>query len=143
MLTKAALKDIIVENFNDIRMTSIVLFVNALIERKAHGGGVNQYRLKNKLTGTYITSVEQFLTAIDANSLKMDYYRYSDKMTGDRVHPISVVLDNIEVELQKFADEDAYYFAQYGESTRLMMLINYVSDGDTVLPLKVFEIKLT
>lgn len=143
MLTTTELKTIITQNFDDIRITSIVLFIDRLLERGFHGGGINQYRIKNLTTDTYITNLTEFLTAIDPNQIDMDYFYFSDKMTGDRTHPIAVILKNFEVEISNLASEDDTYIRMFGsKSKRIMFLMNYLSDGDTVLPLKIIEIRL-
>lgn len=143
LITSAQLKDVLDKNFADIRTTSILLFVRDLLERKTHGGGIQQYRLKNKATDAYITTVDEFIAAIDADSLKMTYYRFSEKMGGDRIHPFAVIVDNIEVELTEHSEEDSNYTVTFGmKANRVMFLLNYLSDADPELPLKVFEIRL-
>lgn len=143
LISQTELKDILDKNFADMRSTAILLFVRDLLERRKHGGGIEQYRLTNKLTNTKITTVDEFIAAIDVDSLKMSYYRFADKMSGDRTHPFAVTVENIEVEFLKFSEEDAAYTSTYGvTASRVRFLINYLSDADPDLPLKVFEIKL-
>ena len=143
LITSAQLKDVLDQNFADIRSTSILLFVRDLLTRKQHGGGIEQYRLTNKKDNTKITTVDQFIAAIDTDSLSMSYYRFAEKMGGDRIHPFAVLVNNIDVEMDVNADEDANYISQYGKGNKkIMFLINYLSDADPALPLKIFEIKL-
>ena len=142
MITNTEVKDVIVKNFADIRISAIVLFVNKLIDRGPVIEGIEQYRIKDEATGKRIKSLDEFLAAIDPNNLTVEYYRYSDKMTGDRTHPVCVTLNNITIELDSSTREDVW-FAGYARGTyKLMFLINYISDSDDVLPLKIFEVKL-
>lgn len=143
MLTKAELKSIITNNFNDVRISSIVLFINELIEREKYGGGINQYRIFDTKTNSFITSLNQFITAIDENSLSMRYLYGSEKMTGDRMHPMVATIGNFVVQLNEYSEEDQEYFKTYGKATKINFLLNYLADGDTVLPLKIFEVRLS
>lgn len=143
LITSAQLKTVLDENFADIRSTSILLFVRDLLERVRHGGGIEQYRLVNKKTNAKITTVDEFIAAIDTDSLKMSYYRFAEKMGGDRIHPFAVIPENIEVQLDQNAPEDGNYTSAYGmTANKVMFLINYLSDADPTLPLKIFDIKL-
>lgn len=144
MMTNSQVKDVIVANLGDDRIFSIQAFLTRLIERKVYGDGIEQYRIKDKVSGAWVTDLNDFIAKIDAASLKPDYFYYSDKMEGDRVHPIAVNLANFEVYLDEHSDEDNIYTQMFGKSPvkNILLLINYLSDADPVLPLKVFEIKL-
>lgn len=143
LITNAQLKDVLDANFADIRCTSILIFLRDLLERKKHGAGIEQYRVKNLTTGNWITSLEDFASLIDADKLKMSYWRAAEKMGGDRIHPFAVMIDNFEVMLDKNSDEDANFIITYGSTpNRIMFLMNYLSDTDPALPLKIYEIKL-
>lgn len=143
MLSNADLKTVLTTNFDDIRCTSILLFLRDLLERKKHGGGIEQYRVTNTTTGTAITTVDEFIAALDETALTMSYYRFSEKMSGDRIHPFCVIPENFQVSLDSNSDEDANYTVSYGfKASKIMFLVNYLSDTDPALPLKVFEIRL-
>lgn len=143
MLSSADFKDIITANLNDDRIFSIQAFLTRLIERKTFGDGIEQYRIKDKVTDSWVTSLEDFIAKLDANSLKPDYFYYSDKMTGDRVHPTAVNLSNFDIYLNEYSNEDSIYFSMFGKGMKhILLLINYVSDADPDLPLKIFEIRL-
>lgn len=143
MLTNADLKTILTENFADVRCTSILLFIRDLLERKKHGGGIEQYRVTNTKTGQVVTSVDDFIAGLDTDSLNMAYYRFAEKMGGDRIHPFCVIPENFEVTFNTNSDEDSNYTVSYGfKASKIMFLINYLSDADPGLPLKVFEIRL-
>lgn len=144
MLTNSQVKDVIVANLGDDRIFSIQAFLTRLIERKVFGDGIEQYRVKDKVTNSWVTNLDDFIAKLDANSLKPDYFYYSEKMGGDRVHPTAVNLTNFEVYFNEHSDEDNIYTQMFGKSSmkNILLLINYLSDADTTLPLKVFEIKL-
>lgn len=143
MLTNAIAKTTLIDNLNDIRISAITLFLERLIERKIHGGGINQYRIKNKLTDTYITSLADFISAIDEAELTYDFNYSGDKAEADRLRSLIIIPNNFIIELDSHTDEDDLYFSHYGKSVnRIMFLLNYMNDGDTVLPLKVFDIRL-
>lgn len=138
------MKDIIAQNLGDDRIFSIQSFITRLIERKVHGSGIDQYRVKDKVSGAWVTDLDDFIAKLDADSLKSDYFYYADKMEGDRVHPTAVNLSNFEVYLTEHSDEDNIYSQMFGKSPvkNILLLVNYLSDADPVLPMKVFEIKL-
>lgn len=143
MLTNAELKDIIEQNLGDLRIYAIQAFLTRLIERKTFSADIKQYRIKDKVTNTYVTDLADFIAKLDATSLVPDYFYYSDKMQGDRCHPIAINLSNLTVEFDKHSEEDALYFSMYGSGDKnILLLLNYLSDGDTILPLKCYEIRL-
>lgn len=143
MLTNTQMKDVVVANLGDLRIYAIQAFLSRLIERKVHSAGIDQYRIKDKVTNTMVTSLDDFIDKMDADSLYPDYFYYSEKMTGDRTHPTAINLSNFEVTLNKHSQEDAIYFEMFGgDSKNILILLNYLSDGDLDLPLKIFEIRL-
>lgn len=143
MLTNIQLKDVVAQNLADLRIYAIQAFLTRLIARKTHGSGIEQYRIHDKVTNTAVTSLDDFITKLDPASLVADYFYYSDGMTGDRTHPTAVNLSNFEVKLDKNSPEDSVYFSMFGaEAKNILLLLNYLSDGDLDLPLKVFEIRL-
>lgn len=143
MLTNAQFKDVIAQNLTDDRIFSIQAFITRLIERKVYGDGIERYRIKDKVTNTLVTSLDDFIAKLDANSMRPDYYYYADKMEGDRVHPTAINLSNFEVHLDEHSPEDGIYFSMFGKGSKnILILVNYLSDADPVLPLKIFEIRL-
>ena len=74
MLTNSQVKDIITQNLNDDRIFSIQAFITRLLERKVYGDGIEQYRVKDKVTNTMVTSLSDFIDKLDANSLRPDYF---------------------------------------------------------------------
>lgn len=142
MLSNSDIKTIVTNNLNDNRIFSIQLFISSLIERKRFGSGINQYRIKNTNDNSYITSLAEFIANIDDTKIKSSYYFGSEKMGGDRVHPFIISINNYIVEIDKNCEEDSMYFNMFGENNRVAFLLSYISDGDTVLPIKIIEVKL-
>lgn len=143
MLTNSQIKDIIVQNLGDDRIFSIQAFITRLLERKVHGDGIERYRVKDKVTDTMVTSLDDFIAKLDAVSMRPDYFYYADKVQGDRVHPTIINLSNFIVTLDEHSDEDNIYFNMFGKGDKnIVLLMNYLSDADSTLPMKVFEIRL-
>lgn len=144
MLTKSQFKDILVNNLNHTYMYSFQLFLTRLISRNVHGGGINQYRIKNLTTDTYITTLDEFIAAIDHNSLSLSYDFFNNYGRSiESPHPFFVTLDNFKVELTKYSDEDDVYFELYGDKVKtIMFIMNYLCDLDNLLPLKIIDVKL-
>ncbi|NTW90601.1 MAG: hypothetical protein HGA35_01490 [Erysipelotrichaceae bacterium] len=143
MLTNADIKTIISDNLADIRIFSIQAFLTRLIKREKFGDGILQYRIKDKVTNSFVTDLNDFIAKLDTNSLVPDYFYYSDKMQGDRTHPFAVNISNFTVSLDANSDEDSVYFGMFGRDDKnILLLLNYLSDGDLVLPLKIYEIRL-
>ncbi len=154
MITNADIKQILVNNFNDIRMGAIQLFVKGLLERNNPGGGIDQFRIYNNQTDEYITSVDDFVAAIDEAFIiaKFDYYAKVEK--GDTGHPISVTLTNLDVRVDRFGDAlDNWLLQTYGNSKsiyndhvyvkKINFSLTYLMDTDPALPLKIFGVRLT
>ena len=143
MMTNSQVKDVIVQNLGDDRIFSIQAFIARLVERKVYGDGIERYRIKDKVTNTEVTSLDDFIAKLDINSLRPDYFYYADKMGGDRVHPTVINLSNFVVTLDEHSQEDNIYFTMFGKGDKnILLLMNYLSDADAVLPMKVFEIRL-
>ena len=143
MMTTIEMKAVIAANLDDNRILAIQLFLTDLIEREKFGGGVERYRIKNTLTDQYVTSLTEFKNQVDPGSIKMSMYQHTDRMAGDRTNPTVVVLQNFVVELTPHSKEDSYYTGSYGSGEKkIMFLVNYISDGDEVLPLKIFSVRL-
>lgn len=146
MLNNSDVKSLVVGNLSDPRISGIQFFINNLIERQKHGGGINQYRITQLTSDTnlvYITSLEKFILAIDAAKLIADCNYHADKATGNNTKSIVVYLTNLVVELDSKTDEDLLYISQFGAGNKKIALyLNYLNDADTVLPLKIYDIRL-
>lgn len=142
MMTNLEIKNIISNNLTDNRMFSIQLFINNLIARTKFGNGINQYRIKNTTTNTYITNLSEFITNIDETKLRYNYYFSNEVTESDKVHPFIVSINNYIVELDKDIEEDMVYTNMFGNNSRIAFLMSYVSDGDSVLPIKLINVKL-
>lgn len=143
MITKDELKTILVDNLRSPRQYGLQLFLTELLERGNYGGGIERYRVKNTVTGAYVTTLEELIAALDAEQLRPRPMFNAPKLTGDRVHPAVVVVENLSVELLSYCEDDADFLQLSGSGTKkLYLYVNYVSDDDTVLPLKIYTVKL-
>lgn len=143
MLSNVDMKDFVIKNLNDIRIFAIQAFITRLIERKKHGDGVKQYRIHDKITNTDVISLDDFIAKIDPVSIVADYFYYANGMSGDRTHPFAVNLSNFNITLDKNSEEDGIYFNMFGgDAKNILLLMNYLADGDIDLPLKIFDIRL-
>ena len=142
MLNPTELKAVIVQNLNDPRLFSFQLFVTKLLDRKVYGDGIPQYRITNTLTDQPVTSMADFIAAIDPASLKPEAVKNADALTGDRLHPFRVILDNLKVSVHRLSKEDSDYIVSGKDDFKMALYINYLSDADADLPLKVFSFRL-
>lgn len=142
MLNPTELKAVIVQNLNDPRLFSFQLFVTKLLERKVYGDSIPQYRITNTLTNQPVTSMADFIAAIDPASLKPEVVKNADALTGDRLHPFRVILDNLKVSVHRLSKEDSDYIVSGKDDFKMALYINYLSDADVDLPLKVFSFRL-
>ena len=143
MMTTTEMKAVLTANMSDVRILAIQLYLTDLIEREKHGDGMERYRIVNTNTGSRVTSLDDLVSQIDPTKLHMAHYAHTDRMAGDRTNPTVVILNNFSVELSEHAKEDTQYTSMYGSGNkRIMFLVNYISDGDEVLPLKIFSVRL-
>lgn len=144
MITNARIKQLLELNLRDERMTASALFIQTLIERKNHGGGIERYRIKNTVTGQWVTSVEEFITQLDANEIKLSYPFEGEKLQGDRVTGFLVDLTNFEVQWNhhSISDRPHLTFFDIGSQKYFQFYLIYMNDGDEVIPLKISYTKL-
>jgi len=142
MITKAQLKQIITDNLTDIRMSSIQLFLSELISRQTHGSGIDQYRIFNEQTGIHVLDFDGFINELDENNFTYGMSLKSDKVSGELVAPMYVVIENFKVTLDRNSSEDEYLFKMFGDGDRICLYLTYMNDGDESIPLKIFNVKL-
>ena len=144
MITKARIKQLLQQNLRDERMTAAALFINTLIERKHHGSGIEQYRIKNKITDAWVTSLEEFITGIDETKIHMEYPYEGEKLQGDRVTGFLVTLDQYEVywNVESKSDRPLSGFFDFGSQKHFQFYLIYLNDIDEALPLKISYTKL-
>ena len=137
------MQQILYKNFQDVRISAIQLYIQRLLRRNKISTGINEFRIKNLVTGQYVTSMNEFETLVSTQSLTMSYHFNSDRMSGDHTHPVLVVLDTLQVELNPNSNEDEIFINTYGRLVnRIAFSLNYMSDSDLDLPVKIFEVKL-
>ena len=144
MITKARVKELLQINLRDERMSAIAFFINNLIQRKTHGSGIEQYRIKNTLTGQWVTSLEDFIAQIDAENLFLSYPYEGERLQSDRVTGFLATIDHYQVLWDNNAksDKDFASFFDLSSQRFFQFFLVYMNDGDTEVPLKASYIKL-
>jgi hypothetical protein len=144
MITKARVKELLQLNLRDERASAIAFFINNLVQRKVHGSGIEQYRIKNTLTGTWVTSLDEFIDTIDADNLFLSYPYEGERLQSDKVTGFLVTIDHFEVvwDINSKSDKEFASFFDLSSQKLFQFLLIYVNDGDTVVPLKTSYVKL-
>ena len=144
MITNARVKQLIQLNLRDERMTSSALFVGRIIERRKHGAGVDQYRIKNLVTGEFITSLDEFIDQIDESKLHLTFPYEGERLQTDRVTGFLVTLDQYEVQWSRVAEADKTFSSIFDINSQkhFQFCLVYMNDGDEELPLKISYPKL-
>lgn len=146
-MTPANLVTVLQANLADDRMYGIQLFIEKLLKRTTYGDGIEQYRITNLNGNVKITSVAAFSAAIaQANVVPVFPYQ-NEGMSSDRVVGFDVVLTNLEVEFHSSSRDDAFFSQYYDfdnkKKFQFTLHLGYMNDGDEVLPLKVYYIRLS
>lgn len=145
-MTPANLVTAVQANLADDRMYGIQLFIEKLLKRTTYGDGIEQYRMTNLTTAAKITSMADFVAAITTAGTKANFPYTGEGMQPDRVVGFEVNLTNIEVEFHPLARDDQFFSQMYDFSVKkkfqFMLHMGYMNDGDEVVPLKVYYIRL-
>lgn len=148
MQTNAQVASNIKNNLADERMQGICLFIDSFIKRNKPEIGIPVYRIKNKTTGNFITSIAEFIAAVSGDALKQEYPFQGERASGDRVTGYNVTLTNLELTFNIHSKEDEFftnhynYFADYDRPYQFSLYMAYVNDADTALPVKISSIRL-
>lgn len=142
-LSNADIKQIIQSSALDKRCFSIYLFLKDLINRPDALGPISRYRVYNNLTSTYVQTVEDLLTAIDANSI-VSGYDFLDTFGTDRVHTFYAIPSNLVLDFSNPTLSDNKFLERYGFAKYISFSITYLNDGESdSVPLKIVDISLT
>jgi len=134
MLTKTQLATMISTNLTDDRMFSIQLYLDTL--------AVTRPRVVNNVTATSIPNLAGIIAAIDPLHMTIAYNFNGLPGASQTVQSFIVNLTNLEVNLTN-SDLDDPYTNKVGVGKKIIQLVmGYLSDGDTVLPLKIFKVNL-
>lgn len=145
-MTPANIVTVLQSNLADNRMYGVQLFIENLLKRNKYGDGIEQYRITNLTTAAKITTIAEFSAAIEAASVKPVFPYTNEGMSSDRVVGFDVYLENIEVEFNSNSTEDSF-FSQFFDfdkkkKFKFLMHVGYMNDGDEVVPLKVYYVRL-
>ena len=144
MITPARLKELLTLNLRDERMTSAALFIQNLIARDRYGSGIEQYRIKNLLTGEWVTSLEQFILQLDESKIRLEYPYEGERLQTGRVTGFVIRLDQYEVQwgVRTFSDQRFSNFFDFETQRHFQFMMAYMNDGDEALPVKISFVKL-
>ncbi len=144
MLSHSDLKNIIISNLADDKIVGVQYYLTELLERRKHGDGIPQYRIKNTLTDTYVQTLVDIGSSIDAASMSVFCHPMESKLsTNQMVMPVIVYVNNLTVELIRISDSDVYFGSASGTGIKkLAFTVGYTGDGDADLPLKIINVKL-
>ena len=153
-MTNAEIVQLLKDNLADPRLFAVKLFLEGLITREVSGDGIEENRIYTltpslvpgeEPTKTYVTSLTDFLSKLDADEVTPEYMFGSFKADGKSTPPFSVTVDNLIVELDHNSDEDDTYFRYWGGSTvkkQISFILSYVNDNDKELPIKIANVTL-
>lgn len=141
MTLKADLAAAAVAALQDIRCSAVRLCVEDIIKRRVFGGGVPEYRIYVKGTDTPILNFDDLISHIVESNVSITYdIGFVGNNYKDKCKPVTVIINNVEVRFMSNVEDDSYFTTRYGlTATTLAITLNYVSDNDTVLPLKAIE----
>ena len=144
MITPARVKELLTLNLRDERVTSAALFIQNLIARDRYGSGIEQYRIKNLLTGKWVTSLEQFILQLDESKIRLEYPYEGERLQTDRVTGFVIRLDQYEVQwgVRTFSDQRFSNFFDFETQRHFQFMMAYMNDADEALPLKISFVKL-
>lgn len=146
-MTPANLVTVLQANLVDDRMYGIQLFIEKLLKRATYGDGIEQYRITNLNDGTKITTVAAFSAAIAAANVVPMFPYQNEGMSSDRVVGFDVLLTNLEVEFNSNSRDDSFFSQYYDfdkkKKFQFTMHLGYMNDGDELLPLKVYYVRLS
>lgn len=130
------------DNLNNKLFIAFQRFIQDLLQRNHHDSVINQYRVFNLATNSYITSFDDFVNNI--SDIKVNYaYTSSCDVSNNTPHPFFIKIQNYEVRLMKESLDDSYYFEKYGsqEKKKITFLCNLPFDSS--LTFQIVEILLS
>ena len=120
----------------------IYLFLSELIERSKYTQLGGLYRVINTITNTAVVSVEDFLNSLSPSSV-VARFNFNEGYDSSRPHSLYVTVSNLIVKLDSTNSEDQIWLEKYGSSAKYVRFyMNYLTDLDPNIPLKVCDIKL-
>jgi hypothetical protein len=144
MLTNAQLKQLIIDNLNSPYSFPVTFLLHQIITRTpaiTTDSNLN-YRVKavSGLTTTNITSVNDFINALDENqfTLALSTSQYNDNIIG-----IRILLNNIFCYLSEDLPSDSSLTNTFGVGKFIITIhMAYMRDTDANLPLKITNVIL-
>jgi len=134
MMTNVQLLTYIQSNLTDDRLYGIQLYLDRLV--------TTRQRVNNSITNTPITLLADLQTALTTTNMDVRYNYESNSSANKVVPSFYVTFTNVVVNLDHYVEDDVYTM-KYGIGNKLLQFeMSYLSDGDTVLPIKIFKVNL-
>ncbi len=120
----------------------IYLFLNELIKRNNYTQASGLYRVMNSTTNNAIASVEEFLDALSPTSV-VARFNFNASFDASIPRSLHVTASNLIVKLDSTNSDDQIWLEKYGsKATYVRFYMNYLTDLDSAIPLKVCDIRL-
>ena len=147
MLSNSQIVTIIQNNLNHDALYPIQLFLTKLIERQNYGNGINQYRIYDNVTNSYIVDLNDFISKLVATEIE-PYIDFNFDLRNENYgQAVNIKLKNFVVELNNYSYDDNDFLMTFGNRENLSKKIIFVmgnmdSTFTSSLPLVIRSIKL-
>jgi len=120
----------------------IYLFLNELIKRNSYTQSSTLYRITNNVTNNPVVSVEDFLDSLSSTSA-IARFNFNASFDASIPRSLHVTASNLIVKLDSTNSDDQIWLEKYGsKATYVRFYMNYLTDLDSAIPLKVCDIRL-
>lgn len=141
---KTEIVDIIKANLTDIRIAHARLLLEDLFIRKNDNDFIPKYRVYIKGTETPVKDMTDFITQIKPTDVEISAHTGGNSSFSDKVSPIKVTVNNLEVRLILGSEQDVTVTMSHGAGAdTINFILNYCNDGDPVLPLKIIGVTVS
>lgn len=141
---KTEIVSLIKANLTDIRIAHARLLLEDLFVRQNYNEFIPKYRVYIKGTETPITGMADFISQIKASDVELYAHTGGSSTFSDKVSPIKVTVNNLEVRLIPGSVEDVSVTMSHGSGAdTINFILNYCNDGDLVLPLKIIGVTVS
>lgn len=147
MLSNSQIVTIIQNNLNHDALYPIQLFLTKLIERQNYGNGINQYRIYDNVTNSYIVDLNDFISKLVTTEIE-PYIDFNFNLRNeDYGQTVNIKLKNFVVELNNYSYDDNDFLMTFGSRENLSKKIIFVMRNidptfTSSLPLVILSIKL-
>ena len=119
MLSNNQIVTLLQNNLNHDALYPIQLFLTNLIERQNYGNGINQYRIYDNVTNSYIVNLNDFISKLVATEIE-PYIDFNFNLRNeDRSQTVNIKLKNFIVELNNYSYDDNDFLMTFGNRENL------------------------